>query len=346
MTWIDGTSWNPTRGRQLVKLLAQVYDSEEAVRKVLDDSGIGCGYLPAPMQLQLLWHELAYSLHSARMLGVLLAVMAQDFPRLENRLAELSADDPAVAAGNPADTYQVRLLGPGRRPLIDRADLRDNLRRFLDQRLPVLVVRGANRSGKSFSFELMKHVAGGLDDPRLIQVDFSPVASGSTATALMAMLCSRLGLRDVTGGTRRTTRTRYAGELVDDLVGAYRFKDRAIRIIVIDGLNRADLDNDVHDLVVKLAVEVVNAQLPRTQLVLTGYGGAFDRQLTYDLLTEDIAPITETHVRLFFEGLELGRTLTRAELDDLVREAMAGGGELEDLGDRVRRLSLPLLDAR
>ncbi len=345
MSWIDRGSWNGHCGRQLVNLLANEYTSDVAMIKLLDDADIDRGNLPGNMPLRLRWHELAHSLQSAGLLGRLLVIVGDDFPALKEKLSELNQEDPAQNNG-PGDRYEAQLVGPGRRPLIDRADLRDKLRRFIDNPFPVLVVRGEARCGKSFSFELIKHVIAHGDDSKLVWVDFSPAACGNSATALMAMICSRLGLPDVTDQPRTTTPKRYAGELVDDLVGIYEFKDKAPRIIVVDGLNRPGLQSDVYDLVIKLSADVINQQLPRTQLVLTGYSGEFDRQLRYDILTEDVVPITETHVRLYFDQLVPARPLTPEQVNDLVRQAMAAAGDLEALEDRVRELALPLVDAR
>lgn len=344
MSWIPGTTWNANRGRQLVELLSSIYPSEAAMLKLLDDSGVSRGNMPAPMPLILRWHEITHRLHSAQMLGQLLNTVYDDFPVLVGRLEELAEDDRTIPVGNPPDPYEVRLLGPGRRPMIDRTDLRNNLRRFITERLPVLVVRGPAQSGKSFSFELMKHVAGGRDDLRLVWVDFSSPACGNTASELMSMICSRLGLKNICGRTRRTTPTRFAAELVNDLVGVYRFKDSATRVLVVDGLDRIDLQSDVSDLAAQLAIEVIHDQLTRTQLVLTGYNGSFNRQMRYDILTEDVATITESHIRLHFQGLVLSRELASAELDELVFQAMEFGDNLEELGDRVRELSLALID--
>ena len=42
---------------------------------------------------------------------------------------------------------------------------------------------------------------------------------------------------------------------------------------MIDGLNRPGLKKDVYDLVARLSVEIINRQLPRTQLVWPGITG-------------------------------------------------------------------------
>jgi hypothetical protein len=348
MIWID-RRWNPQQGRELAKLLVRVYRSEDAVRDLLEDIDAAAEMPVGVPNIGVLWERLLENLNDSRRLRPLLDAVVANDAGLEAQVRELSEEEICAGTGNPQDAYQVRLLGPARRPMIDRAELRRNLKGFMDERdRPVLLIRGPTQSGKSYSFQLMKHVAGGLDDPRLILIDFSYAASGNTATALMAMICSRLGLRDVTGRAKRTTATKFAAELVDDLVGAYRFDDRITRILVIDGLNRPDLDPDVHNLVVKLATEVVNDQLSRTKLVLTGYPGTIDRQLSFSMMSEDIRTLTETDIWLYFKELsdELGKPLPEDELGDLVRKAMAGESGLEALADRVHELALGLVGMR
>jgi hypothetical protein len=315
---------------------------------VLDDAKLSRGLMPGSSnRLGVRWYSLLNDVLLEGHLRSLLAVVVRDYPRLEPKIHELMQDDPRESDGNPLDPYEARLIGPGRQPMVDRIDLRGKLKQFLCDGVPVLVLRGPEQSGKSHSFELINHVTTRRMDTRVIFVDFAPPQYGTSAPDLMSLMCSRLGLRDISGRERRTTRTRFAAELVDDLVGIYKFKDSVQRVIVIDGLNRSTLDADVSDLIVKLVVEVVNRQLPRTQLVLAGYGGLFEKKVTYSVLTEDIIPITETHVRLYFAdiGTEVGKNLSKAKLDALVKKAMKGAPNLELLGDRVRQTALELVEA-
>jgi hypothetical protein len=159
----------------------------------------------------------------------------------------------------------------------------------------------------------------------------------------MAKLRSRLGLPQPGGGDGDSTRTRSAVDQVDQLVGTYQFTDQLRRIIVIDGLNRIGLQGDVNQLAAMLITEVINGQLPRTQLVLTGYAGEVDPAHGDLVAKEDVLSITSTHIRSYFEGLELGRALTEDELNRLVAEAVSGEGDIEDLAQRVRGCALRLL---
>src|SRR5213593_4262761 len=115
------------------------------------------------------------------------------------------------------------------------------------------------------------------------------------------------------------------------------------RIIVIDGLNRPGLQADVNQLAAMLITEVINRQLPRTQIVLTGYAGEVDPAYGDLVAKEDVLTITSHHIRSYFEDLVLGRAMTGDELNDLVAEALSGQGDIEDLAHRVRGCVLRLL---
>ena len=249
--------------------------------------------------------------------------------------------------GNPQDAYDVQLLF-GRRPLIDRSELRSGLKHFLEDSYPLMVIRGQPRSGKTYSLELLQHVTTGEPNLLLIDVDFAPVANGDSAADLITKLCRRVDVEVMTDEDYATTRTRMAIALVDLFVGRYRNKieDHRRRILVIDGLNRTDLQDDVHEAVAHLAVEVIKGRLPRTQLVLTGYGGTVDHDLDYGLVTEEVSTITQAHVRFFFENLVLPTPLPEHKVSQLVQQAQVGNGDVKALAGRVRVLTLDLIGGR
>ena len=79
---------------------------------------------------------------------------------------------------------------------------------------------------------------------------------------------------------------------------------------------------------------------------MAGYHGEFNREYRYDILTEDITPITEAHLQLYFGRLRCAQPITPEQVSDFVRQAMAHAEDLEALGDCVRDLVLPLKDTR
>jgi hypothetical protein len=342
MTWVDGSHWDQVRGTALVDLLVSAYPFDYHMLALVRDLGMSEAVMPAAMDAGLRWFELAQTMHQARTLRRAAERLVMRNPALAGQVEELLADDPRTIDGNPSDPYQVAVL-PGRRPLIDRRELRTTLKEFLDYNLPVFVVRGESRTGKTYSFQLILHVTAAMRNMLVVHVDFSQTATGDSAAALMARLRSRLGLPQPADGDGDSTRTRSVLDQVDQLVGTYRFNDQLRRIIVIDGLNRTGLQGDVNQLAAMLMTEVAHNQLPRTQLVLTGYTGEVDPAHGDLVAKEDVLTITSTHIRSYFEGLVLGRALADDELNDLVAEALSGVGDIEDLARRVRGCVLRLL---
>jgi hypothetical protein len=342
MTWVDGSHWDQVRGAELIDLLVRVYPLEYQMLALVTELGMSPGVMPMSMDTGLRWFQLAQTMHQARTLRKAAERLVDKSPALVGQVTELLADDPGTIDGNPPDPYHVALLR-GRRPLIDRLDLRTTLKEFLDYKLPVFVVRGASRTGKTYSLQLILHITAAMRDVLVVYVDFSQAATGDSAAALMAKLRSRLGLPPTGDSDGDSTQTRSAQVQVDQLVGTYRFNDQLRRIIVIDGLNRTGLQGDVNELTAMLIKEVINDQLPGTQLVLTGYAGEVDPGHDGLIAKEDVVTITSTHIRSYFENLVLGRALSAEELNDLVAEVLTGEGDIEDLAQRVRRCVLRLL---
>lgn len=346
MRWIDGADWDKERGFQLVELFAAASWSKDDSKMLVEESGIERQLLNDTDDPIVRWSDFISKLFHRNLLGQFLDYAAEVRPKMAAKLLVLAEATPLVVTGNPPDPFQVRLVGAGRRPVIDRADLRRHLEVFLRKEMKVLIVNGPARCGKTFSFRILMHVVSARNDLKLDYIDFTQEGSGNKAFHLMNAIRLRLNLPPLAENIIDTTEKRNLRDLVNEFVGHYKPIDGKTRILVIDGLNRGDLDPDVHDLVVNLAVEVINQQLINTQVVLIGYAGSFDRDLDDELLIEDITPITEAHVRHFFQGLISERDSMSEDLELMVRQAMAGGtADVEALGRRVRDLALRLIDA-
>lgn len=349
MTWIDGSRWDRARGRELIRLLVNEYTTNDQMLYVIDQVDLDRDVLPTAPNIGMMWYQLARTMHQRQRLRRAADLLAEEAPALRKRIAELASDPSDALDGNPQDVYEVLLL-LGRRPLIDRRDLRTFLRRFIDDPYPLLVIRGEPRTGKTYSLELLKHVLKAEPNLLLIDVDFAPVANGNTAHALITKICRLAEVEEVAPAPRQTTPAAEAMAMVDVFIGRYRNKytdqGNQNRLLVIHGLNRKDLQADVHDAVAYLAVQVIKERLPRTQLVLTGYIGSLDPDLDYGFLLEEVSPITETHVRLFFEQLILPKKLSTARIDELVQKALVSDRDVRAIGGRVRTLTLELLGTK
>jgi hypothetical protein len=343
MTWVDDRRWDADRGRALSELLVSVYPDQDRMHDLILRLGLSLGIMPPATTVGVQWWQLTLNLHAAGALRQAAALLVQQRPALAERVGELLNDDDPILDGNPADPYDVRIL-PGRRPLIDRHYLRVTLRDFITNRMPVFIVRGGARTGKSYSFQLVLHVLGGAPDVLVVHIDFSQSLSGNSAADLMTKLRRRLGLPRLEATAATTTAVRSAADLVDDLVGDYRFADNKRRIVVIDGLNRADLQPDVSTLAAMLITEVMHNQLGTTQLVLTGFDGDTDPAAGGLIMSENVASITEFEIRNFFLDLVLDRKLTSIELDELVAGSWDSDCDIEELNQRVRAKVLHLLE--
>ncbi len=336
MGWID-TYWDSGKGRELVRLLATTYSDREAVQQLLDDAEVGREYKQAtPASMLVYWHGLAQELSGAGLLRQLLDHVQAEQPTLAPKIARL--DEVVlhvVAAGGVGSKYDLYLLNPGRRPFINRSDLRQRLQELLDESYPVLIIRGPEKCGKSFSYKLLEQVTPPGVQP--LHIDFSSPGSGRRARDLMEVLCSRMGIPPKPATARRTTDVRHASELVNDLVGKYAAEPRPRRVLVIDGLNRVDLAKDVNHVVARLIAEVSNNQLPGIQLVLVGYADTFDQQFQPVVLVEDVASITPTHVAQFYTklGEADGQPLSDEAVQGLVTRALAAAPPLHELPVRV-----------
>jgi hypothetical protein len=356
-SWFDDTTWDTAQGKQLVVVLAQHFRTEDAAEWHLGNAGLiglmkfNCG------EPRYMWNHIVRNAHGKGQLRRLLQAIVEDPGNgaLAERFTELSL--PAQpAAGNPHDPYDVVLVGPQQRPLVDRANLRAHVRMLVNDRYPVLVIRDGNTatgelgqpkrcSGKSFSIAFINHAVQDRDI-KVAVVDLSHRCT--TADHVMQRICRCLGFTDLVTHVAQTTKVKYAEELVDLLQGQLRHNESRL-ILVIDGLDRTDVEQNVHDFVVHLAERVALDQLPCTQLVLTGYHGDLGPKVGYPLI-EDIDPVTEVHVRAFFEtlkeGLTPGHALTPAILDEYVREAMTHVGDMEKMELVIRRRALELVSAR
>jgi hypothetical protein len=343
MGWIDARGWDPDNGKKLSQLLAEQYPDEAEVRALVESAGISTGFLRSgSTSMFVYWFELAKELNENQLLWSLLDAVIAETPALRNRIRDLDAVAGIVTVAATGDRYQLRMLLPGNRPFINRVDLRDQLKKLIEERYPVFLVRGLERSGKSFSFQLLQQVL--PEELPLLSVDISRPATGRTATDLARLLHSRFGFDPPPARPRQTTGTRFATELVMGFGAEYRRVPRGRSILFLDGLNRVDLARDTFALVSQLIADVSSGQLGQLQLVVVGYEEQFDAQFRHSVLTEDVHKITQTDIQRFFQDLaqEAGKAVTDETLLALALKALEEP-TIERLADRVRDDAVKML---
>ena len=348
MTWVYGTEWRHDPAREMAALLSNPYRTASEILGILEDVGQS-GLMPGSVDRpDLCWYKIIRELHRHGNLPKLLQYAVDQNPSLRQQIDRLSADPPS-AAGNPADRYDVLLANYGQVPIVNRDSFRNALRNFVDNRAPVLIVNGFPQSGKTHSFELLKHVLSGCDEPKHVLIDFSSLISGESAEDLMAIMRYRLGLRRRDPENPRTgTALHRTLELAHEFVGEYNSSSNLCRrILVIDGLDRYDVDDDVLILASALISECADQQLEGCQLLITGYRGELNPRVETSVQRDDTSSITEADVRTFFTKLfvELGREPEAAALDALIADAMhhVSVQDLRSASLAIRHASLELI---
>ncbi|MFE0653905.1 trypsin-like peptidase domain-containing protein [Streptomyces sp. NPDC059534] len=232
--------------------------------------------------------------HQRRLLAVLAgldALAAIDHPHAfeqgaeaRNLLTRLREDE--RLRRSPRDPFDSRLLKHGTAVFLDRRELRTKLRGFLaDPEQTVLVVDGPPDSGRSYTYELIRHL-GQHCDFRPVRVTLSRT---STAARLLERLSAFVSDPGADGVLLDPTRLNDPLPCFED--AAHRIVARATAAadrfwLVLDDCDRLDPQSDVWDCIGVLARAVYEHTPVRTEtvprLVLLGYATTM-RQLPYEI---------------------------------------------------------------
>lgn len=156
----------------------------------------------------------------------------------------------------------------------------------------VLVVTGADHSGKTFTHELIQHVATHLKR-KVVWIDLKhDLPAGSGPAALAARILTRMGLPLPAGGEDRVA------AILDGMVGAMN-NAKGTWWIVLDGFERGGLSREVRELITGLAIQV-GASLLKIRLALLGYDEPILGRLLERVHPERIKAIDEAAISHFF----------------------------------------------
>ncbi len=156
----------------------------------------------------------------------------------------------------------------------------------------VLVVTGAERSGKTFTHELIQHVATHLKR-KVVWIDLKhDLPADNGPAALAARILTRMGLAVPVSGEHRVP------ALLDAMVGAIN-NARGKWWIVLDGFERGSVSHEVRELITGLAIQVGTALL-KIRLALLGYDEPLSRPLLDRVHREQIKAIDEAAITHFF----------------------------------------------
>ncbi|WP_051819738.1 trypsin-like peptidase domain-containing protein [Streptomyces flavochromogenes] len=202
---------------------------------------------------------------------------------------------------SPRDPFDSLLLKHGTEVFLNRTELRQKLRGFLaDPEQTVLVVDGPPDSGRSYTYELIRHL-GQHHDFRPVRVTLSRT---STAERLMERLSAFVAGPETNGFPLNPTRLNDPLPTLED--AAHRIVARATAAedrfwLVLDDCDRLDPHADVWDAIGVLARAIYEHTPVRAdtvpRLVLLGYATTM-RQLPYEVRKNECRDTT----RLTDEG--------------------------------------------
>ncbi|MFD0150039.1 trypsin-like peptidase domain-containing protein [Streptomyces sp. NPDC055721] len=308
--------------------------------------------------------------HQRRLLAVLAgldALAAIDDPHAfeqgaeaRNLLTRLRDDERLDRS--PQDPFGSQLLKHGTEAFLDRSELREKLRGFLaDPEQTVLVVDGPPDSGRSYTYELIRHL-GQHCGFRPVRVTLSRTSTAARLMERLAAFVAGPGADDVS-----LNPTSLNDPLPSFEDAAHRIVGRATAAeesfwIVLDDCDRLDPNSDVWDCIGVLARAVYEHTPVRKEtvprLVLLGYSTTM-RQLPYEIRKNECRDTTrlldEDDLRAFFgeffgefaavnrdpEDEEVVRDLTEAAVSEVLCAADRPGAE----DSYMRRLCTAVEDA-
>ncbi|MFE5910652.1 trypsin-like peptidase domain-containing protein [Streptomyces wedmorensis] len=253
--------------------------------------------------------------HQRRLLAVLAgldALAAIDHPHAfeqgaeaRNLLTRLREDE--RLRRSPRDPFDSLLLKHGTAVFLDRSELREKLRGFLaDPEQTVLVVDGPPDSGRSYTYELIRHL-GQHCGFRPVRVTLSRTSTAARLMERLAAFVSGPGADEV---LLNPTRLNDPLPCFED--AAHRIVARATAAeerfwLVLDDCDRLDPQSDMWDCIGVLARAVYEHTPVRAEtvprLVLLGYASSM-RQLPYEIRKNECRDTTrlveEGDLRAFF----------------------------------------------
>jgi hypothetical protein len=321
------------RTRVVIDLLAERVYRPAPVDEALEAAGLKPGNYPLE-RAKLTWAAAVPDAASQGRLSLLIEQVVRAEPafrtELDRRLRLLIAPPGAMHNWyHHNDPYACQFVGPrASRALIDRVELRRGLRALARDDYRILVVNGPSRSGKSHTWVLIDHLrnAGQLiGTHRFARVTTHAWSGEVTGEDLGLSMARKLGLDVRVASSREQDDTRVR-KILDTLVGNYPQGDGVTRWIILDGLDRPDVQASARDLARRLITLVDEGELPHTRLIVTGLD-TLGLQVGYSVRHETIPAINVALVRSFLAEVaeHLGRQVTGDELDALAAEALSPG---------------------
>ncbi|MFF6844422.1 effector-associated domain EAD1-containing protein [Streptomyces tanashiensis] len=314
------------QAKELLGVLLQVHDVEDAVKRFVKTAGM----LPAAIEwsgpMTDIWPRVLEHAAAAGRLRTLVQIVSLDANSTAYSIFKvlLTQEPPA----GYADPCAALLLGSGLpRAFINRRDLREKLRQMLDaQSGRVLIVDGARKSGKTWTWFLLCHVLHG-QGIKPYKIDFSTYAEPVEVRDIVAELSDQIGW-DLGHGDAFATEDAQVRRVVN-LAKQYMRTSREDLWLVFDGLVRTALTPQALRLVESLAEAVANGEMgERLSMVLIAYGGKLPPSVDPYVWRTRLTPIGIHDLREFFcaiavsAGAQMAQEVADLMVSDVLRETV------------------------
>jgi hypothetical protein len=349
--------------QRLASLLWKVGD----IRAIARTAGLDMGEINWEAPARTVWRDVLDlaidsgrfpALHERIMQEITASEAQKELRHLRSRMAPGLANGgrPGGEWYSAPEPQQARLVGQhAMHAVFDRVDLRSHLH-LMAYGLTALFVDGPARTGRSYTWHLVQHVAAALEH-RAVLIDIKsrwgpPPAPPCTARELLSALVARLDMRlelPAASAVQPDTEPRL---LVDKLIGAWpppRIPPGGRFWIMIDGIDHTNVTRWTVELVERLVQAADNSEFPapQPQFVLTGYRGGLAQLLAW-AEEERIQAIDRQEVEQFFRdtACHLDQPADEAFLASLVDQVYEGlpvPADLEMLNRRAAALARRVL---
>lgn len=229
---------------------------------------------------------------------------------VEDILADLKAAAAAIAAAapwyeepNPIETCFVR----GGWAFMGRLELRQALQRLTTAGGPrSLVVTGGRRTGRSYTLQLIQHVAL-CRRYEVIDIELSKLGPGLEPLDLMTQVALQMRLdgthlperRDATVARWNMDLRSWLYSQVEPPAGVAD-GDAPVWWLVVDGIDQFRPSEATLDLIWRL-IDLAEHRARHLRVVLLAYGGAVPPEIDHLVVREEIAPVDRGVLESFFE---------------------------------------------
>lgn len=334
-------------GKELLDALMKAYWKSSAVVAFVQNAGLPLARFRWDATMDEVWPDVLSLAADRGRLRVLVTAVAGDPNSAAYTVIARLVEEPAPQTDGGADAYTINLLGRGRHRLafIDRDDLREYLADLAQEdRDRVLVVTGADGSGKSHTWHLIQHVADCVVGTQPGLADLSRW-SGEPAGPydVMELVANALTLAGLPPRDPLAHPDNQAGKLLKWFTGQLRDLDDPLWL-VFDEVEHSPLTEAGARLVRDIADAARTNQAGKLRVLMLA--GPPPPTGEYNVVHEAISPVGLNELGLFFRGAarQAGEQINEDGLKVLLQTLFDGAPPvgpicLAEMGPRAARLA-------